>query len=108
MNLKHTLTRALTVTRALAVLFSASVAPASVLQAQQAPEAISESPIPVITGDFRFQSTFESGTRTLSPEFDPTLLVPLGRNMLIESEFDMSTCSRTAMNSGTRDCGSRH
>ena len=88
MKVQHTLT---TLIRTLAVLFTASVAPTSGLHAQQVSDAISESPVPVITGDFSFQSTFESGTQTLSPEFDPTLLVPLGRKLLIESEFDMST-----------------
>ena len=59
-------------------------------KAQQDASAVSESPIPVITGDFSFQSTFEPGTLTLSPEFDPVVLVPLGRSLLVESEFDMS------------------
>lgn len=75
----------------LGVLFMASIALAPVLHAQQVTEVISESAIPVITGDFSFQSTFGSGSQTLSPEFDPTLLVPLGGKLLIESEFDMST-----------------
>src|SRR5262249_18612033 len=52
--------------------------------------AVSESPIPVITGNFSFQSTFQPGTLALLPEFDPVVLVPLGRSLLVESEFDMS------------------
>jgi len=72
-------------------LFAVSIALTTALHAQQTAEAPSESPIPVITGDFSFQSNFESGTQTLSPEFDPVLLVPLGRKVLIESEFDMMT-----------------
>ena len=85
MNFKHTLRRTL------GALFTASVALAPLLHAQQVTEVIAESPIPVITGDFSFQSSFGSGTQTLSPEFDPTLLVPLGRKLLIESEFAMAT-----------------
>ena len=50
---------------------------------------VSEPPIPVITGVFSFQSTLERGTQTVSPEFDPIVLVPIGRKLLIESEFDM-------------------
>lgn len=75
----------------LSVVFTASVALMPVLHAQQVPDAISESPVPVITGDLSFQSTFGSSTQTLSPEFDPTVLVPLGSKLLVESEFDMST-----------------
>ena len=58
--------------------------------AQHDASAVSESPIPVITGNFSFQSAFQPGTLTLSPEFDPVVLVPLGRSLLVESEFDMS------------------
>lgn len=61
------------------------------LSAQQAGDAQSELPIPVITGVVSFQSTFESGAQTLSPEVDPILLLPLGRKLLVESEFDMAT-----------------
>jgi hypothetical protein len=75
----------------LRTLFAVSVALTSALHAQQTADAPSTSPVPVITGSFSFQSTFESGTQTLSPEFDPVLLLPLGRKVLIESEFDMST-----------------
>jgi hypothetical protein len=75
----------------LRTLFAVSIALAPALRAQQTTDAWSESPIPVITGDFSFQSTFESGTQTLSPELEPVLLVPVGRKVLVESEFDMST-----------------
>ena len=85
MNLKCTLSRMLR------SLTAVSIALAPALHAQQTTDAPSESPIPVITGNVSFQSTFESGTQTLSPEFDPVLLVPLGRKLLIESEFDMFT-----------------
>jgi hypothetical protein len=80
-----------TFTKALRVLLVASIGLARALHAQQSVDAPVESAIPVIAGDFSFQSRFESGTQTLSPEFDPVLLVPLGRKLLIESEFDMST-----------------
>ncbi len=80
-----------TSSRMLRTLFAVSIALAPALHAQQTTDAPSESPIPVITGDFSFQSTFESGTQSLMPEFDPVLLVPLSRKLLIESEFDMST-----------------
>jgi hypothetical protein len=46
--------------------------------AQQTTESTAESPIPVITGDFHFQSTFQPGMKMLMPEFDPVLLLPLG------------------------------
>src|SRR5262249_37400885 len=46
---------------------------------------------PVITGNLSFQTTFEPGSQTISPEIDPVLLVPLGNKALIESEFDMFT-----------------
>lgn len=85
MNLRQTITMAL----GLALVTLAAIVPT--LHAQQSIEAQSESPIPVIAGYFSFQSTFRSGTQTLSPEFDPTLLVPIGRKLLIESEFDMSS-----------------
>jgi hypothetical protein len=67
---------------ALAALF----APAA--RAQQA--SSSESPIPVITGDFSFQTTFQPGMQDVMPEFDPVVLVPIGHKFLVESEFDMS------------------
>ncbi len=51
---------------------------------------VSEPPIPVITGNFSFQSTLERGTQTISPEFDPIVLVPIGRKFLVETEFHMS------------------
>jgi hypothetical protein len=50
-----------------------------------------ESPIPVITGDFNFQSTFQPGQKMIMPEFDPVVLFPIGNKVLIESEYDMST-----------------
>lgn len=52
---------------------------------------VTESSIPVLTGDFNFQSTFQPGMKMLMPEFDPVLLVPIGQKLLIESEYDMST-----------------
>lgn len=63
----------------------------SVCWGHQTADAVSESPIPVLTGDFNFQSTFQPGMKMLMPEFDPVLLVPLGKKFLIESEYDMST-----------------
>lgn len=77
--------------RTLSILFAASTALVPVLYAQQPTDAQPELPIPVITGVVSFQSTFESAARTLSPEVDPILLLPLGRKLLIESEFDMAT-----------------
>ena len=59
--------------------------------AQQTTETALESPIPVITGDFNFQSTFQPGRKMLMPEFDPVVLVPIGNKFLIESEYDMFT-----------------
>ncbi len=58
--------------------------------AQGAAGGGSESPIPVITGDFSFQTKFEPGMQMVMPEFDPVVLVPLGRKFLVESEFDMA------------------
>ena len=74
-------------TAALLAFLSGLVCPAS---AQQSTAEISESPIPIVTGDFSFQSSFEPGTQTIMPEFAPTVLVPIGHKLLIESEFDMS------------------
>ena len=36
-----------------------------------------------------YQSTFMPGVQSVNPEFDPIVLVPLGRKALIESEFEM-------------------
>lgn len=47
-------------------------------------------PIPVVTGVFSYQSSFEPKTQEVSPEFDPILLIPLGNKFLVESEFEMS------------------
>ncbi len=63
---------------------------ASIGRAQQTSTETSESPIPVITGDFSFQTTFQPGTQDVMPEFDPVILVPIGHKLLVESEFDMS------------------
>ena len=46
-------------------------------------------PIPVVTGFMAFQTEFAPGTQTLSPIFDPIVLVPIGHKLLIESEFEM-------------------
>lgn len=69
----------------------ASTALVPFVRAQQTMESTVESPIPVITGDFNFQSTFQPGMKILMPEFDPVLLLPMGNKFLIESEYDMST-----------------
>jgi hypothetical protein len=45
----------------------------------------------LITGVFSYQTEFEPGTQTLSPEFDPIILIPLGSKVLFESEFGMAT-----------------
>lgn len=74
-----------------AILFVAFAAFAPMLYAQQPADTPTESPIPVITGVISLQSTFEPGAQTLSPEFDPIVLLPLARRLLIESEFEMST-----------------
>jgi hypothetical protein len=79
-----------TVSRVFLVLISTPLVLAPIMRAQEAAQTPSESPIPLITGDLSFQSTFEPGTRMIMPEFDPVVLVPLGRKFLIESEFDMS------------------
>lgn len=53
--------------------------------------------IPIITGFASYQSNTGQGTFDLNPEFDPVLLVPLGNNTLLSSEFDMSLdVSRTS------------
>ena len=61
-----------------------------VARAQQASRGSAEYPIPVITGDFSFQTTFQPGTQDVMPEIDPVVLVPIGHKFLVESEFDMS------------------
>ena len=48
-----------------------------------------ESPLPVVTGVMGYESTFITGMQTVNPQFDPILLVPLGKRALIESEFEM-------------------
>ncbi len=58
------------------------------ISAQQGDNA--ERAIPVLTGNFNFQATFQPGTQMLMPEFDPVLLLPLGKKLLVESEFDMA------------------
>ena len=78
------------VSRVFLALISSPLILVPVLRAQEAAQTPSESPIPVVTGDFSFHSTFEPGTRMIMPEFDPVVLVPLGRKFLVESEFDMS------------------
>lgn len=55
-----------------------------------AQETPNTKPIPVLTGVFSYQSSFEPGTQEVAPEFDPILLVPLGNKFLVESEFEMS------------------
>jgi hypothetical protein len=75
----------------LGFLLVVSAALVPITRAQQTTESMVESPIPVITGDFNFQSTFQPGMKMLMPEFDPVLLLPLGNKFLIESEYDMST-----------------
>jgi hypothetical protein len=85
MNLSSTLSRTLY------TLFATLIALAPVLRAQEVTGVAPESPIPVITGDFNFQSTFQPGMKTLMPEFDPVVLVPIGKKVLIESEYDMFT-----------------
>ena len=66
---------------------------ASTLHAQalpDAPGAAEGSPIPVITGFMSYQTNLSPGTVDLNPEFDPTVLLPIGSKLLIQSEFDMS------------------
>ena len=48
----------------------------------------SDSPVAVVTGVMGYQSTFTPGVQSVNPEFAPILLVPLGRKLLIESEFE--------------------
>jgi AMIN domain len=48
------------------------------------------SPIPLVTGFMAFQSSFSPGEQHVNPVFDPILLVPLGKKLLVESEFEMS------------------
>lgn len=67
---------------------------AGVLLAGVAPAAWAQysrptlSPAPVLTGVFGYQSTFTPGVQSVNPEIDPILLWPLGRKVLIESEFE--------------------
>jgi|SRR5215470_6475615 len=72
-------------------LFVVSVPLALSAGAQPTTERPVESPIPVITGNFNFQSTFQPGMKMLMPEFDPVVLVPIGNKLLVESEYEMST-----------------
>src|SRR5260370_16763902 len=37
-----------------------------------------------------YQTNLSPGTVDLNPEFDPTVLLPIGSKLLIQSEFDMS------------------
>jgi hypothetical protein len=37
-----------------------------------------------------FQSSFSPGEKNVNPVFDPILLVPLGKKLLVESEFEMN------------------
>jgi hypothetical protein len=67
----------------------AVMAPA--VHAQQAADASPESPIPMIVGSISFQSSFEHGDKTLSPQISPILLVPLGQKLLVEAEYDMES-----------------
>ena len=48
-----------------------------------------ESGVPIVTGNFSFQTSFQPGMQALMPEFDPVILAPIGRKLLVESEFDM-------------------
>jgi hypothetical protein len=81
----------------LCFVFGASAALAPSAGAQQTNETKLESPNPVITGDWNFQTTFQPSTKfepsmkTLMPEFDPVVLVPIGNELLIEAEYDMSS-----------------
>jgi hypothetical protein len=45
-------------------------------------------PAPVVTGYGGFAANFEPGKETLSPQLNPIFLVPLGRRLLIEAEFE--------------------
>jgi hypothetical protein len=75
----------------LRLLFSVSVALAPFAHAQQTKEIGKESPIPVFTGDFSFQTTVQPGVKMLMPEFDPVLLLPIGNKLLIEAEYNILT-----------------
>lgn len=77
--------------RTLCSLFIVPVVLAPSAGAQQTTETGLESPIPVVTGDFNFQATFQPGMKTLMPEFDPVVLLPIGNKLLIESEYDVFT-----------------
>jgi hypothetical protein len=55
-----------------------------------APAATEGSPIPVITGFVSYQTNIGQGTFDLNPEFDPVVLLPIGRKVLLQAEFDMS------------------
>ena len=79
-----------TLRRALVILFAGSGF-IPLLGAQQPPSDQPDAPIPVISGVVSFQSSFEKGAQTLSPEIDPILLLPLGHKLLIESEIDLSS-----------------
>ena len=94
MNLKQTLIMEL------CIALAASVALGPPLHAQQTADAQSESPIPVITGDFNFQSTFQPGTKMLMPEFDPVLLLPNGH----PATFTVAIPPRTVLTSALAGC----
>ncbi len=66
----------------------AGVAPAA--RAQQYPYTKPlDSPVPMVTGVMGYQSIFTPGVQSVNPEFDPILLVPLGRKALIEGEYEV-------------------
>jgi hypothetical protein len=78
-----------------ASVFLSIVGPAVVLShAQQLPDAPGtheRGPVPVITGFMSYQSNIDhQGSFDINPEFDPVLLLPLGRRVLLQAEFDMS------------------
>jgi hypothetical protein len=45
-------------------------------------------PIPVVTGGIALNTSFEPGETVMNPVVAPIILVPLGRHLLIESEFE--------------------
>ena len=72
------------------LFLSLALLSAPAARAQEASAGSSESPIPVVTGDFSFQDLHSSPACRMScRSLNPVVLVPIGHKFLVESEFDM-------------------
>lgn len=56
-----------------------------------AQEAEEPKPVPIITGYAGFNAKFEPNKQTLNPTLNPIVLLPLGRRLLVEAEFEMES-----------------